>query len=108
MNFEMIVTTAIVGVLVGWLTGLVMKSGGYGAVGDIGLGVLGGVVGGFALWMQGIVAPDSRFAMLAAAVGAFILVVVQRKFLSWKQQQSGDGDNVAAIEARTQGSSGGR
>jgi uncharacterized membrane protein YeaQ/YmgE (transglycosylase-associated protein family) len=104
MNFEMIVTTAIVGVLVGWLTGLVMKSGGYGAVGDIGLGVLGGVVGGFALWMQGIVAPNSRFAMFAAAVGAFILVVVQRKFL--KLETAAD---VAAIEARTQeGSSGGR
>jgi uncharacterized membrane protein YeaQ/YmgE (transglycosylase-associated protein family) len=80
MNFETLAITAVVGVLVGWLTGFVMKSGGYGAVGDIGLGVLGGVVGGFALWMQGIAAADSRFAMLAAAVGAFILVVVQRKF----------------------------
>ena len=80
MNFEMIVITAVVGVLVGWLTGFVMKSGGYDAVGDIGLGVLGGVVGSFAFWMQGIAAADSRFAMLAAAVGAFILVVAQRKF----------------------------
>jgi uncharacterized membrane protein YeaQ/YmgE (transglycosylase-associated protein family) len=80
MNFEMIAITAVVGVLAGWLTGFVMRSGGYGAVGDIGLGVLGGVVGGLALWMQGIAAVDSRFAMLAAAVGAFILVVVQRKF----------------------------
>jgi uncharacterized membrane protein YeaQ/YmgE (transglycosylase-associated protein family) len=82
MNVEMLAITAIVGLLVGWLTGLVMKRGGYGAVGDVGLGVLGGVVGGFALWMQGFAAADSRFAMLAAAVGAFILVVVQRKFWS--------------------------
>jgi len=80
MNFEMIAITAVVGLLVGWLTGFVMKSGGYGAVGDIGLGALGGVVGGFAFWMQGLAAADGRFAMLAAAVGAFILVVVQRKF----------------------------
>ena len=80
MNFETLAITAVVGVLAGWLTGFVMKGGGYGAVGDIGLGVLGGVVGGFALWMQGIAAADSWFAMLAAAVGAFILVVVQRKF----------------------------
>jgi uncharacterized membrane protein YeaQ/YmgE (transglycosylase-associated protein family) len=80
MSFETLAITAVVGVLAGWLTGLVMKSGGYGAVGDIGLGVLGGVVGGFALWMLGIAAADGRFAMLAAGVGAFILVVVQRKF----------------------------
>jgi uncharacterized membrane protein YeaQ/YmgE (transglycosylase-associated protein family) len=76
----MIAITAMVGLLVGWLTGFVMKSGGYGAVWDIGLGVLGGLQGGFAFWMQGITAADNRFAMLAAAVGAFILVVVQRKF----------------------------
>jgi uncharacterized membrane protein YeaQ/YmgE (transglycosylase-associated protein family) len=47
MNFETPAITAVAGVLAGWLTGFVMKSGGYGAVGDVGLGVLGGVVGGF-------------------------------------------------------------
>jgi uncharacterized membrane protein YeaQ/YmgE (transglycosylase-associated protein family) len=44
-------------------------------------GVVGGVMGGFVLRMQGIPAAGSRFAMVAAAlVGAFILIVVQRKF----------------------------
>jgi uncharacterized membrane protein YeaQ/YmgE (transglycosylase-associated protein family) len=81
MNFETIALTAVVGLLAGWLTGFVMKTGGYGLVGDATLGVVGGVFGGFVLWMQGIVAADSRLPMVAAAlVGAFILVVVQRKF----------------------------
>jgi hypothetical protein len=58
MNFETIAITAVAGLLAGWLTGL-----------------------GFVLRMQGIPAAGSRFAMVAAAlVGAFILIVVQRKF----------------------------
>jgi uncharacterized membrane protein YeaQ/YmgE (transglycosylase-associated protein family) len=79
MNVETIAITALTGLLAGWLTGLVMKDGGYGTAGDFGLGVVGGVLGGFALRMQGL-AVDSRFALVAAAFGAFVLVVVQRKF----------------------------
>jgi uncharacterized membrane protein YeaQ/YmgE (transglycosylase-associated protein family) len=83
MNFEPIAITAVVGLLAGWLTGFVMKRGGYGLATDIGLGVAGGVAGRFILSMQGIPAADSRFAAVAAAfVGAFILIVVQRKFWS--------------------------
>jgi uncharacterized membrane protein YeaQ/YmgE (transglycosylase-associated protein family) len=80
MNVETIAMTALTGLLAGWLTGFFMKGGAYGTAGDIGLGVVGGVMGGCALWMQGLAAVDSRFALLAAALGAFVLVVVQRKF----------------------------
>ena len=83
MNFETIAITAVAGLLAGWLTGFVMKRGGYGLASDIALGVVGGVGGGFVLRMQGIAAAETRFAMVAAAfVGAFILIVVQRKFWS--------------------------
>jgi uncharacterized membrane protein YeaQ/YmgE (transglycosylase-associated protein family) len=83
MNFETIAITAVVGLLAGWLTGSVMKRGGYGLATDIVLGVGGGVVGGLVLRMQGIAAADSRFAIVAAALaGGFILIVVQRKFWS--------------------------
>ena len=81
MNFETIAITAIVGLLAGWLAGFVMKRGGYGAVTDTALGVAGGVMGGFALSMQGIAQGGSWFAVVAAAfVGAFIVLIVQRKF----------------------------
>ena len=50
-------------------------------VADTSLGIVGGVGGGVVLWTQGIVPAGSWLAMMAAAfVGAFILVVVQRKF----------------------------
>jgi uncharacterized membrane protein YeaQ/YmgE (transglycosylase-associated protein family) len=90
MSFEMIAITAVVGLLAGWLTGFVMKSGGYGTAADTSLGILGGIVGGVALWMQGIVPAGSWLAMMTAAfVGAFILVVVQRKF--WNLETAATG-----------------
>jgi uncharacterized membrane protein YeaQ/YmgE (transglycosylase-associated protein family) len=91
MSFEMIAITAVVGLLAGWLTGFVMKSGGYGVAADTSLGIVGGVVGGVVLWMQGIVPAGSWLAlmMVAAFVGAFILVVVQRKF--WNLETAATG-----------------
>jgi uncharacterized membrane protein YeaQ/YmgE (transglycosylase-associated protein family) len=81
MNFETIAVTAVVGLLTGWLSGFVIKRGGYGTITDTALGGAGGVMGGFALSMQGIAQGSSWFAIAAAAfVGAFIVVVIQRKF----------------------------
>ena len=37
----------IVGLIAGWLTGKIMKGAGYGVIGDIILGILGAVIGGF-------------------------------------------------------------
>ena len=36
----------IVGLIAGWLAGLVMKGGGYGVLGDIILGIIGAIIGG--------------------------------------------------------------
>jgi len=44
----------VVGLIAGWLAGQVMKGGGYGALVDIVLGILGGVVGGWVFGMLGI------------------------------------------------------
>jgi uncharacterized membrane protein YeaQ/YmgE (transglycosylase-associated protein family) len=81
MGFETIAITAVVGLLAGWLAGSVMKGGGYGLVGDLTIGVVGGIVGGFVLWMQGTAIVAGWFSLVAAAfVAGFILVVIQRKF----------------------------
>ena len=47
MDFGMFGWWVVVGVLAGWLTGFVMKDGGYGLVGDMVLGLIGSVVGGW-------------------------------------------------------------
>jgi uncharacterized membrane protein YeaQ/YmgE (transglycosylase-associated protein family) len=37
----------VVGLVAGWLAGLLMKGGGFGVIGDIVVGVLGALLGGF-------------------------------------------------------------
>src|SRR5947209_15183009 len=41
-----IIAWIIVGLIAGWLAGMIMKGGGYGLIGDLILGLIGAVVGG--------------------------------------------------------------
>ncbi len=70
----------IVGLVAGWLAGRVMKGGGYGAVMDIVLGILGAIVGG---WIFGAlnIWPGGGIigGILVAFVGAVLLVWVARQ-----------------------------
>jgi len=45
MNLQMVVTTALVGLIAGWLAGKVIKAGGYGLKWDMSLGLVGSIVG---------------------------------------------------------------
>ncbi len=69
----------VVGLIAGWLAGLLMKGGGYGIVADVFLGMLGGIVGG---WLFGILGfwPGGGFvaSILTAFVGAVVLIAVTR------------------------------
>jgi len=69
----------IVGLIAGWLAGQVMKGGGYGALVDIVLGIVGAVVGG---WIFGIVGiwPGGGIigSIIVAFVGAVILIWLSR------------------------------
>src|SRR5258705_13732397 len=78
MDFGMFGWWVVVGVLAGWLTGFVMKDGGYGLVGDMVLGLVGSVVGG---WIAlGVSAGGGIFpTVFVAFVGAVIEIIVQRK-----------------------------
>ena len=71
----------VVGLLAGWLAGMVMKGGGYGAIGDIIVGILGALVGGFLAsvlfggdFLQGI----NVITIVTAFIGAVILIAVVR------------------------------
>jgi uncharacterized membrane protein YeaQ/YmgE (transglycosylase-associated protein family) len=68
----------IVGILAGWLTGLVMKGRGYGLLGDLVIGLLGGLIGG---WLFGLVglAPTSWLGqVLVSFIGGVVLVAIAR------------------------------
>jgi len=77
-----ILTWIIVGLIAGWLAGLVVKGSGYGVLGDILLGIIGAVVGGFlAAAIFGVVNPVSGFSittLVVAFIGAVVLVAIVR------------------------------
>jgi len=82
-----ILSWIVVGLIAGWLAGKVMKGGGYGLVGDIVVGVIGGVLGGWIASyffhvgdpMSGINLPSILIAFLGAVLLLFVLRLVTRR-----------------------------
>lgn len=72
----------IVGLIAGWLAGLVMRGGGYGIIGDIIIGIVGAILGGFlASALFGIPTPINGInitSIIIAFLGAVILVAILR------------------------------
>ncbi len=69
----------VVGLIAGWLAGVVMKGGGYGILVDIILGILGGFLGGWLFGMLGIGAGGGMIgSIIVAFIGAVILVGITR------------------------------
>ena len=73
----------VVGLIAGWLAGVVMKGGGYGIVVDIVLGMLGAIVGGWIFSVLGIGAAGGLIGgIIVAFIGAVALVAVTRALKS--------------------------
>ena len=69
----------IVGLIAGWLAGLVMRGGGYGIIVDILLGIVGGWLGGWLFGRLGIWPAGGMIgSIIVAFVGAVILVGITR------------------------------
>ena len=80
----------VVGLIAGWLASVVMRGGGYGLVGDIIVGVVGALIGGF-LASQLLNIPDAvngiNFtSILIAFIGAVILIAILRLFSGSRRQ----------------------
>ncbi len=77
----------IVGVIAGWLAARVMKGGGYGIIGDVIVGLIGAVIGGWVF--QHVVTGDAGFwgSIIVAFVGACILIAISR-FLGFGRRGS--------------------
>jgi uncharacterized membrane protein YeaQ/YmgE (transglycosylase-associated protein family) len=69
---------AAVGLVAGWLAGVLMKGVGFGLVGDLVVGVLGGLLGGFLFGALGISAGGFFGSVIVATVGAVLLVFLLR------------------------------
>jgi uncharacterized membrane protein YeaQ/YmgE (transglycosylase-associated protein family) len=69
----------VIGLVAGWLAGQVMKGGGFGVIGDIIVGVIGAVIGGFLFQRSGAFAGSGLLgSLIVATIGAVILLFVLR------------------------------
>ena len=74
----------VVGLIAGWLASMVMRGGGYGLIGDIIVGIVGALIGGF-LASTLLNIPDAMTginitSILVAFIGAVILIAILRLF----------------------------
>jgi uncharacterized membrane protein YeaQ/YmgE (transglycosylase-associated protein family) len=69
----------LVGLVAGWLAGVLVKGGGFGLIGDIVVGILGALVGGFLFGVLGFSGGGGLLgSIVVATVGAVVLIFVLR------------------------------
>ena len=71
----------VVGLIAGWLAGVVAKGSGYGLLGDIIIGIVGALLGGFLtgqLFGVDYVTGFNLTTIVVAFVGALILIFILR------------------------------
>ncbi len=68
--------TIILGLIAGWITGLLMRGSGFGIVADIIVGLIGAVIGRWLFGALGIVQVGTIGYLLMSVIGAVILVSV--------------------------------
>lgn len=75
-----LISWLVVGVIAGWLAGVMMKGSGYGLVGDMIIGLIGAVIGGFLFGM--FVPGTTGFigSIFVAFLGACVLIFILRAF----------------------------
>jgi uncharacterized membrane protein YeaQ/YmgE (transglycosylase-associated protein family) len=73
MNFLWFI---LLGAAAGWLAGQIMKGGGFGLLGNIVVGILGAVIGGWLAGALGIGGGGLLGALLIATGGAVVLLFV--------------------------------
>jgi uncharacterized membrane protein YeaQ/YmgE (transglycosylase-associated protein family) len=68
--------TIILGLIAGWITGLLMRGSGFGIIADIIIGLIGGLIGSWIFGAFGIAPVGSIGYLAMAVVGAVILVSI--------------------------------
>lgn len=72
-----LIAWVVIGLLAGWLAGVIMPGRGFGLLGDLVIGLIGAFVGGL---IVNLVSPDTTFgfwgSLVVALIGACILVAI--------------------------------
>jgi len=77
MGLEQTIVFLVIGGVAGWLAGLILKGGGFGLVGNIVVGILGALLGGWLFKVLKIsIGGEWVGPIVTATVGAVILLFV--------------------------------
>ena len=77
----------VLGLIAGWLAGKLARGRGFGCIGDILLGLIGSVIGGWIFTKLGMVHANTfLFSLAAATVGAVVLVAIGHLFFGGKER----------------------
>ena len=77
MSGESLLIILLVGLVAGWLAGLIVRGFGFGLIGNIGIGVIGALIGSWLLPKLGIrLGSGIAASIVAATLGALILLVI--------------------------------
>jgi uncharacterized membrane protein YeaQ/YmgE (transglycosylase-associated protein family) len=68
----------LIGIAAGWLAGTILKGGGYGLIGDLVVGVIGALLGGWLFGLAGIGAVGLIGQLAVATIGAIVLILLLR------------------------------
>ena len=80
LTINQLVVILVIGLIAGWLAGRIMKGSGYGLIGDLVIGIIGGFIG---TWLWGVLHLPVIVnfwvnAIVSSTVGAVILLFVLR------------------------------
>jgi uncharacterized membrane protein YeaQ/YmgE (transglycosylase-associated protein family) len=77
----------VLGLIAGWIAGKLARGKGFGCIGDVVLGLIGSVIGGWIFSKLGIVHNNTFLISLAAAtLGAVVVVSIAHLFFGDNQQ----------------------
>jgi uncharacterized membrane protein YeaQ/YmgE (transglycosylase-associated protein family) len=80
-----IIWFVIIGAFAGWLAGLIMKGRGFGFLGNLAVGIVGAIAGGFLFDVLGIYPEPSLLgSLLTAVIGAVLLLALVSAFKKTK------------------------
>jgi len=70
--------TIIIGIIAGWLAGLIVKGRGMGVLIDLVVGIVGALIGGFVAGLIGLAAYGLIGRLAIATLGAVLLLLLVR------------------------------
>lgn len=71
MDYTGLLIFIVIGATAGWLAGVLMEGRGYGLVGNIIIGIIGAIAGGFLFGLLGLIG-----SIVTAIVGAALLLLL--------------------------------